>query len=77
MKVTTTKIEGHSVLTYRYQANRDMSFKFHLSCEVGESWRLQAVAMAEDLAKKRGGVIRQVELNASPWYVDAIVKGSS
>lgn len=75
MKVTVKNIEGHKVLKYVYEANEHLSFAFHLISEVGEPWQAEAAKQAHQLAMKHRGVIKQIELSASPWYVDAIVKG--
>lgn len=74
MKVYTQLIEGHQALTYAYSAGPDRRFSFHLLSEVGAPWQREAEEMANTLAKARGCVIRQVELSAEPWYVDALVK---
>lgn len=74
MKVYTTLIEGHRVLNYVYWCSPDMGFRFHMLCEVGQPWYEEAKRMADVLAKKRGCVIKQIELSESPWYVDALVK---
>lgn len=74
VRVYTRKIQGVDALNYVYAPNSEISFHFHLECEVGEPWRAQAQRLAQALAQKRGCVIRQVELDAEPWYVDALVK---
>lgn len=72
MKVTTTRIEGHRALVYRYDVNKDIGFKFHLACEVGDPWIAEARHKAQALADKHHCRIVKVELNASPWYVEAL-----
>ena len=76
MKVTTKSMEGHLALTYTYKVGSvsGLGFKFHLLSEVGAQWQPEAEQMANALAKKQGCVIKQVELNSKPWYVDALVK---
>jgi hypothetical protein len=76
MKVTTKWMEGHLALTYSYTVDSasGLGFKFHLLSEVGAPWQARAEQMANALAKYQGRVINQVELNAKPWYVDALVK---
>jgi len=71
MKVYTEIIEGHRVLTYRYDVSPDTGFKFHLLSEVGEPWRGQAKALRGHLLRPGERVV-QAELSAKPWYVDAI-----
>ena len=73
MKVFVTNIQGHQVLNYHYTANRYMSFRFHLLCEVGEPWRRQAEVFAQRLAESRNCEIRKVSLGEAPWYVEALV----
>lgn len=74
MKVFTKDMEGHTVLTYSYQATRDMGFQFHLLNEVGRPWQEAARKKALALAKERGRVIETIELTKRPWLVDALVK---
>lgn len=74
MRVFTKDMEGHSVLTYSYNASRDMGFQFHLLGEVGEPWQEQARKKALALAKERKCVIDTVELTKRPWLVDVLVK---
>lgn len=74
MKVHTQLIEGHSALVYTYDIGDDGECMFHLLCEVGQPWQAEARALAEELAEERGCTIQQVELDARPWYVDALVK---
>lgn len=73
LEVTTTLMEGYRVLTYRYDANQYLGFKFHLLSEVGAPWQSEAKAMQRALLKP-GEQVVQVELSTKPWYVDAIVK---
>ena len=72
-KVFTTPMAGHKVLTYHY-GTAGFSCKFHLLSEVGAAWQPECRRLANQLARKQGGSIQQIELSASPWYVDAIVK---
>jgi len=73
VKVTTKRMEGHRVLSYQYDVNRDIGFSFHLLSEVGEPWQAEAKAKQQALLKP-GECVVQVELSAKPWYVDAIEK---
>lgn len=73
MKLTTTVMEGHKVLTYRYRTYAGGEFKCHLLSEVGEPWQDEAemllhVRLGQDMKRV------QVELSKPPWFVDAIVK---
>lgn len=71
--MTTTKIEGHTVVVYRYTAGAYLDLKFHLLCEVGEPWQAAAKAQLDELCAERKCKVVQVELQARPWYVDALV----
>lgn len=73
MKVSTTKIEGHTAVTYRYDAGAYLKLKFHLLSEVGEPWQAAAKAQVAALCAERKCKVVQVELQAKPWYVDALV----
>lgn len=73
MKVTTTHIDGHTVLVYQYQANAHIGFKFHLLSEVGEPWQPLAKQALANLCYMRKSRVVQVELDRKPWYVDALV----
>lgn len=72
MKVTTTRIEGHDALNYRYSAGH-MEFRFHLLCEVGEPYQPAMKEQLATLCAERKCKVVQVELKAPPWYIDALV----
>lgn len=74
MKVYTRRIEGHQVLCYNYNVSPTVGFNFHMLCEVGAPWQAEAGRLARALAAKRGCTIGQIELAASPWYVDALIR---
>jgi hypothetical protein len=73
MNVTTTKIEGHTVLVYRYEAGKYLKLKFHLLSEVGAPWQAAAKAQLAAICAETKCKVVQVELQAAPWYVDALV----
>lgn len=73
MRVAVEKFGDVRALRYSYKANEHMSFCLYLLCEVGEPWQATAKAQAEGLAAKSRCRIEQVELDAHPWYVDALV----
>lgn len=73
MKVSTTKIEGHTALVYRYNAGAYLKLKFHLLSEVGAPWQAAAKAQLAAICSERRCKVVQVELKAAPWYVDALV----
>ena len=77
VRVYTRQIQGHRALHYAYNAAPGMGFLFHLLSEVGEPWKEAAKRRAHMLALKRGCVIKTVELDAKPWYVDVLVKEST
>lgn len=76
IQVCTRPMQGYSVLHYRYDTGMG-KFEFHLGCEVGEPWRPQAQAMAKEIATEMGGTIKQIELPATPWLVDVVIKEKS
>lgn len=73
MMVTTVKIQGHRVLRYRYRAGGCMDFDLHLLSEVGAPYQREAERQARSIADSLNCDIVQVELDALPWYVDALV----
>lgn len=72
--VKTERIGPVNALVYTYWLAPGYGFRHNLLCEVGYPWYDEAKQKAEALAARRGGVIKQVELSARPWLVDAIVK---
>lgn len=74
MRVTTNKIQGHTVLRYRYRAGGCMDFDLYLLSEVGEPYQPEARAQAQAIADRHCCDIVQVELLERPYYVDALVR---
>lgn len=72
LKVYTTKIQGHNVLTYKYRASKDIAFEFHLLCEVGQPWYLDAKHLRDTLAKLTNSTITVVELDTYPWVIEVL-----
>lgn len=64
------------VLHYTYTLGGPMiDVKFHLLSEVGEPWQAAAKAKLDALlAANPSFELKQVELPAHPWYVDALVR---
>lgn len=64
------------VLHYSYSVDGPMvGMCFHLLCEVGEPWQAAAKAKLDALlAANPSFELKQVELPAHPWYVDALVR---
>lgn len=59
------------MLTYSYDANQDMSFRFHMFCEVGAPFQPEAQAI---LKKKGWDKIEQKEVPGPIHYADFVVK---
>ena len=71
MRVTKSRA---GMLTYRYDANRDMSFEFHMLCEVGAPFQTEAEAI---LKKKGWDKIEQKEVPGPIHYADFVVAPTS
>lgn len=61
------------MLTYRYRASADMSFAFHMLCEVGEPWQADAKAELDKL-RERGYRIETRDIDEAPWIADFAVR---
>lgn len=68
--------EKLKVLHYSYSVNGPLiGFRFHLLCEVGEPWQARAKAGQALLLRANPSCeVRGVELDAPPWYVEALVE---
>lgn len=63
----------NGMLTYRYDASREMSFGFHLISEVGQPWQIDA-KLEQQRLRDAGYTIETRELDAYPWLADFAVK---
>lgn len=62
-----TRLKG-GMLRYVYDCGPDMTFNFHMLCEVGEPYQQQFI----DEIIRRGWKVETRELNQAPWMADFV-----
>ena len=72
-KMKSKLVRAHDgMLTYKY-GNPDMTFNFHLLCEVGQPWQPEFKMLLDGLHLK-GYTIETRELPCPPWVADYAIK---
>jgi hypothetical protein len=61
-------------LTYEYSLGEGVVMEFHTLAEVGEPWRANARAAADELAATEGKVVATINIDYAPWVVDALTE---